>query len=107
MSFTGLLNQTISVYNRTTRDLHGKLSFGTAASVSARVERKYGLTIITKENDKEPIDAVVFVPAGTAVENSDKIVYDSQTYRVVKRLDQVGRGGDIHHVELFIQRWNF
>lgn len=107
MAISGLLNQTVSIKNASgTRDLHGKRALGTAFSVSARFERTYK-TIVTEDREKEPIHGVVFVPTGTSVSVGDKIVYGTDEYRVINRLDHVGRNGSIHHIELLVQLWSY
>lgn len=107
MSFAGLLNQSVAIRHQDgTRDIHGKRAFSAPTTVSARFERKYK-TIVTAERENEPIHAIVFIPAGTAVSVGDRITYVSDDYRVMDKQDIVGRGGSVHHIELLLQLWSF
>lgn len=107
MGFAGLLNQTVAINNLGgTRDLHGKVALNTSFSSRARLERTYK-TIVTADNEKTPIHAVVFVPPTVMVGVGDKVTYGDEVYRVMTKSDMVGRNGSIYHKELLLQLWSF
>lgn len=107
MALNTLLNQSILLENPTgTRDLHGKRGLAASQSIRARFERTYK-TIVTETREKEPIHGVVFVPPDTDVEIGARVTYQGVHFRVVSRMDQVGRSGALNHKELFVQLWSF
>lgn len=105
MEISGLLNQTGQIAVRTTRDRHGQLTYAAAADVAMRFEQT-NRTIQTPENEKEPIDAVVFVGPTVSVELGDKVIYNSVSYKVMRKSTVPGRDGSTHHLELLVQKWN-
>lgn len=107
MSLNSLLNQTIAYKNPTgTRDLHGKQAFGASTTIRARFERVYK-TIVTPNREREPIDAIAMISPSSAVEVGARVVFGSDTYRVMARSDAPGANGSIHHYELMLQLWSF
>lgn len=105
MSISNLLNQTITLTAQGEQDKFGKASFSSGTDYNARFERT-NKTIHTKENTVEPIDGVVFLSSDVTVSLGDRIVYDSQTYRVMKISEPPIGNGVIHHKELLVQEWN-
>lgn len=107
MSFNSLLRQTITLKNPgTTRDKTGELSYGSAVTLRARVERTHKI-IATKDRDRVPIHAIIFINSATEPEIDAKITYDSTDYRVMAVEDVIGRNGTTHHYELMCQKWSF
>lgn len=107
MSFHGLLNQTLAYENPTaTKDLHGKVTYGSSTSTRCRFERVFK-TVVTAERDREPIHAQAIVPPSAVVERGARVTFGADTYRVMERSDAPGRNGSIHHYELMLQLWDF
>ena len=107
MSFNGLLRQSITIKNPSgDPDLHGKESFGAAATVRCRFERTYK-TIVTAQREREPVHAVAIVPPATIVSRGAQVQFGSDLYRVIERADAPGRNGQLHHLELMLQEWSF
>lgn len=107
MSFLSLLRQSITVKNPTgAKDLHGKETLGSSATVKCRFERVYKV-ITTAERDKVPIQAQAVVPASASVSIGAQVTFGTDKYRVMVRNDAPGKNGSIHHYELMLQEWEF
>ncbi len=105
MSFNALLNQTGTIANQGSVDRHGKLAYGSATSVSMRFEKTKKF-ITTPENDKEPIDGIVFVGPSVSVDTGDKLVFGGINYKVMAVSPIVLGNGQTHHQELMVQEKN-
>lgn len=105
MSFNALLNQTGTISNKSTVDRHGKYSQGSGTSVAMRFE-KTKKVIVTPQNDKEPIDGIVFVGPSVSVDTGDKLVFDGITYKVMQVSPIILGNGITHHKELMVQEKN-
>lgn len=107
MAFEDLLNQTITVENpSSTRDKHGKEALGSATTVDARVQR-VNKVVVTKQREKEPVHLEVGVGPGTTIALGARVTYDSEQFRVMTRSEAIGRGGEVHHLEVLCQLWSF
>lgn len=105
MALSSLLNQTVTIYLAGNRDKQGRPAYSAGTSARARFERRK-TTISTPENEKEPIDGVVFLAPGTTVAVGSKLVYDGANYRVITKSDEVDGRGVTRHLELMVQEWN-
>lgn len=107
MSLGSLLNQSVSIKNGTGQfDLHGKPTLGSTASTPGRFEKTYK-TIVTENQEREPIHGIVFVGPTVSVNIGAEVTYGSDKYRVMQLEEVVGRGGAIHHKELLVQLWSY
>lgn len=105
MSIANLLNQDIVIYTKGALDGYGKPTFGSGASYKARFEQQ-NTTIATVQNDREPIDGKVFVMPECVVGIGDKLTYDGEDYRVMRRSKNVVGSGVLSHQELLVQLWS-
>jgi len=105
MSYASLLNQTGTIANRSTTDRHGKYSYGSATSVRMRFQ-KTSKVINTVNNDKEPIDGIVFLPPTTTVDKGDKLVFGGVNYKVMTVSPIILGNGQTHHIEVMVQEKN-
>lgn len=107
MSITSLSNQLISIENPTGRqNRHGQPGFGSAASARCRFERTYK-TIITAERERDPVHAVVGLPASVTIVRGARVTYGTDVYRVIQLAEAVGASGAIHHREALLQEWSY
>jgi hypothetical protein len=104
MSFNGLLNQTITLYNSSSVDDYGRETFGSATSVKGRVEI-VNKSLLLPNGDVKQIDAIAFVKPSVTIDNDDKVTYNSVNYKVVGKSIQVGRNGSTHHYQIELSRW--
>lgn len=118
MSFLGLLNHSITVYNKSSRNRYGKEQFGSGTSVKARIEQSdrtiYNAPIGLSGQSVEivPIAAKLFVPADTAVELGDKITAvatdeasETISYKVIRKHVAVDGRATARHIELEVSKW--
>lgn len=105
MSFGGLLNQQIQVHAKgTVQDKQGHFLFGDPTTHRARVERTAEV-IILPDKQVVPIDAIIFIDGGAAIEEGVRLVYNDEVFKVMRFHSAVGRAGKIHHYEIKAQKW--
>ncbi len=104
MAITSFFNQIVGIRNRTSKDLHGKQSYGALVSTLGRFEKKR-MTIATSNREREPIDGIVFFGAMETVEVGDLVVYQTKNYKVMAKEEMVDGKGQLHHFELKVQTW--
>lgn len=104
MSVGNLLNQTISIYNKSSYDEYGRLTVGSATSVKARFQPQTK-RILAPNGDVLTISAIAYVPSDTTVNTDDKIVYDSNTYKVITKYPTPNGKGNTHFIKLELIKW--
>lgn len=105
MSFVSLLNQQVTIYNKSSYDAYGREQFGSGTTVNCRVEVANKVKLLPN-GETATIDAMAFTPPTTAVSIDDKITYDSNNYKVLNKEVVVGADGNTHHYELELAKWN-
>lgn len=100
----GLMNQSLRIYARTGVDRYGNHEGSTGVTVRCRFELT-SKTITTKDNEREPVDGIVFVGPSVTVNVGDRVRYNSRDYRVLRMSEVVGGTGKTHHKELMVQLW--
>lgn len=105
MSVESLSNQTVTIYPQGQRDKYNKLSYGAGVDSRARFT-KTSKTIVTPQNEKEPIDGIVTIPGNPAAESGDKLVYGSDNYRIMAKKEAIAGDGSVHHITLQVQKWS-
>ena len=104
MSLAGLLNQTITLYSKSSYNEEGREVVGSGSSIKARVQ-------ITTKRKLLPngsivlIDAIAYVLADTTVSTDDKVSYDSVNYKVYGKYAAVGENGSVDHYKLELTKW--
>lgn len=107
MSYKSLLKQSITLEDVATgRSKTGTPNLSTGRTLRARVQ-PVNKTIVTKERDKTPIHAIVFLDKAAAPILGSRLTYDGTAYRVLVIEKVPGRNGQIHHFELMVQLWSF
>lgn len=104
MSYLGLLNQSASFEAQTGKDKNGVASYAAPVSTHVRFE-PVSKSVMTATNERVPIDGVVFCAADLSVTVGDRMICQSQKYKVVKRAAVPGANGRTHHIELMVQLW--
>lgn len=104
MSLTGLLNQTVSLYTRTSYDRYGREVVGSSVDYYGRVQEvskskllPNGQTII--------ISLIVYIKPTVSININDKITYNSVNYKVFSVTKPVDGSGVLHHIKLECTRW--
>lgn len=103
MSYSGLLNQSVQIKQKTGLDRHGRELTGSATSYAARFERKTR-NLFQPNGSIITIEARVFLPNTAVVAVDDELVYDNASYRVVVIKDQQGRAAR-HHITVEVTKW--
>lgn len=107
MSVNTLSNQTVTIYNPSgTRDKHGQPAFGAGTSAVVRFER-VNKTIKTQERERDPIHATMGCPPTVTIQKGAKVVYQSETYRVMELAEAIDGSGNVHHRECNLQLWSY
>lgn len=104
MTIAGLMNQTLTLYNRSGRGGDGRPSFGAGTSINARLQPKTKRKLLGN-GDVLTIDAMAFVPADTTIASDDKVTAGGITYRVVEVYPVPGGNGATHHKEVNLVKW--
>jgi len=105
MSVESLSNQSVTIYPQGERDKYNKLAYGTGVTSRCRFT-KTSKTIVTPQNEKEPIDGVVTIPGNPAAETGDKLVYAGDNYRIMAKKEAIAGNGAVHHITLQVQKWS-
>lgn len=107
MSVSTLSNQTVTIENPTgRRDKHGQEAFGVAASASVRFERTYKV-IKTETSERDPIHAIMGIPAGVTIQKGSRVTYGGDQYKVIQLTEAIGADGSVHHREAMLQLWSY
>ena len=104
MSFAGLLNQTLTLNVVSGKDRYGRENYGSSSTVRCRFQ-KSNKVVLQSNGETQAIDAIIFVNPDTSVNVDDKVVYSSEAYKVINKNSVVGAGGDVHHLELEVIKW--
>lgn len=104
MSFTGLLNQTISLYTRSGYDRYGRESVGSAVEHSARVQ-EVSKTKLLPNGQTILINLIVFLKSGVTININDKVTYGTTDYKVFSVSKPVDGSGNVHHIEVQCIKW--
>lgn len=106
MSYRGLLNQPLTIQRRGTTgstDEYGNEVAATTSSVSTEgYVEQVEAEEITVDRETYRTDWKVFLPGGTSIDGSDRIVHGSRTLEVIGSPHEVWnpRTRVVHHVEL-------
>jgi hypothetical protein len=104
MSFTGLLNQTATIANRSGHSADGRESVGAGTSAQCRAEEMTKMRL-TPTGEPVRIDILFFFPSGTTVNVDDRITYNSTTYKAITKSVLVDGRGNTRHLQVEAQRW--
>ena len=104
MSLSGLLNQTATLYNKSSYSADGRENLGSGSSIRVRLQPK-AKRVLMPDGSVLTIDAIAFAKASETINTDDKITYNSITYKVVDAYPVPGMNGQTHHQELRLQKW--
>ncbi len=104
MSVGNLLNQTITIYGKSTYDGYGRPTLGSGTDVRARFQPKQSRKLLPN-GDVMTIDALAYVPADTTIATDDKITYDSQTYKVIDLYETPDGKGNVAFIRVQLAKW--
>jgi hypothetical protein len=100
----GLLNQTITIYSRTSYNAQGREVLSSGTTAVARVEAK-------SKNRMSPTGAIVTIAATAyvlptvTIEIDDKIAVGTANYKVFAKYPVPDGQGNINHIKLELLKW--
>lgn len=104
MSISGLLNQTLTHYTKSSYGADGRESFGAGTAIKARLQPKTK-RLLLPDGSVLTIDAVAFILGSITVNTDDKLVHGTTTYKVVDIYPVPDDLGNTHHQELRLVKW--
>jgi hypothetical protein len=104
MSYSGLLNQIITLYPKSSYNAQGREVNGSGTTYKARFEKKTKRKLMDN-GQLVLIEATVFVKSDFPATIDDRIDYGTDKYRVFNKYDCIGANGEVHHIELQLIRW--
>ena len=103
MAYNELLNQTISLYTKTSLDAYGRKQVGSAVSHVARVQETTK-AILLPNGETVNIVAIVYLKPDVSVSNGDKIGYGGNFYKIFSKDTVIGQSVS-HHIKLHLTKW--
>lgn len=104
MSLGGLLNQTITLYNKTSYDAYGDEVVGTGTSIKCRFQRTTKRRLLPN-GSVITLEGICYVPSDTTVNTDDRITYGTDNFKVFGKYDAVAGTGHTHHIKLELVKW--
>jgi hypothetical protein len=109
MTATGLMNQTMVIYNRTSYGADGREVYDVGTTVRCRFQQKtknvFSPKGLPNNGGLLTINGVAYVPATTTVSIDDKVTFSSENYKVYSKYSVPGRNGQTAYVKLELLKW--
>lgn len=102
MSIAQHLTQSVTLYNRASKNEFNEASFGSGSTVKCRFQERYKL-IEDANGEQIETDASAWFKKDTTIDKHDKITYRSKDWEVVQVFNRQGRE-DIHHIQVFLRK---
>lgn len=104
MSLLGLLNQTITIYAKSSYNTEGREVMGSGTSIKCRFQQTTKRKLLPNGN-LQTIDAIVYVPSTTSINTDDKVTFGSTNYKVFGKYAAIDGKGQTNHLKLELIRW--
>jgi hypothetical protein len=104
MSITGLFNQTLSFYLKSSYNAYGREVIETVTEVSGRVQETSKRKLLPN-GSMLTIDAIAYVPGDTVVNLDDRVDVGTTKYKVIDKYCAVDGNGQTHHIKLNLIKW--
>jgi hypothetical protein len=104
MTPAGLLNQTLTLYSKSSYDSYGREVVGTGSSVKCRVQETTKQKLLPN-GSLITINAIAYVPGGTTIAIDDRIDVGTTKYKVYGIYNAVDGSGDTNHIKLELTKW--
>lgn len=110
MSYLSTLTENATIYPRTGTDDYSKPTYGAGVATKCRVvlkgSTKYGsLAGRGDASELVTINAVARLPIGTSFNVGDKLVHDSNTYKIVGKRQTPNHSGQIFALNAELSLW--
>jgi len=104
MSLRSLLNQTITLYTKSTKDKFGRESYGSGVQHKCRFQLKTKTRVLPNQ-EIVAIVAVVYLRPDVSIDKGDKVTYNGTDYRVYTVNEAVDGPGNVDHRRLELTEW--
>lgn len=104
MSLIGLLNQTITIYAKSSYNDEGREVVGSGSDIKCRFQQTTKRRLLPNGN-LQVIDAIVYVPGDTSINTDDKVLFGSTNYKVFSKYVAVDGAGTTDHIKLELVKW--
>lgn len=104
MSLRGLLNQTITIYNKSSFNAEGREVVGSGIDYQARVQQTTKQKLLANGN-LITIDLIVYIQPDATIEVGDRVAFDSVQYKVFGKYGAVDGSGKVNHYKLELTKW--
>jgi hypothetical protein len=104
MNPTGLFNQTISLYTRSSYDRYGREVVGEAVSYKARFQEMTKSRLLPN-GQVIKIDAVAYVQSDLTVAVNDRVDVGTVKYKIIGKSTAVDGQGNTNHIKLELTKW--
>lgn len=104
MALAGLLNQTITLYLKSSYNAYGREVVGSGTDYLARVQQTTKQKL-SPTGSLITIDAIVYLDPSVSVNIDDRIAFDSQQYKVYGKYTAVDGAGKTNHIKLELVKW--
>lgn len=105
MNVNHLLKQTCTVSTAGAQDRFGKSTYGSPTTYACRFQ-KTKRTITTPQQEREPIDGLVWLKADATAAVHDKLIFGGADFRIMRVEPMVDGKGITRHLELLVQDWS-
>ena len=104
MSLIGLLNQTITIYAKSSYGADGREIVGAGVSVQSRFQATTKRKLLPN-GSLLTIDAIVYVLSTITVNTDDKVSYNGSDYKVYGKYAAIDGAGQTNHFKLELIKW--
>jgi hypothetical protein len=104
MSAISMMNQTITVYQRSSYDGEGREVVGNGTTVRARVQPKTK-NVFSQNSQLLTVEIVAYVPPDTSIVVDDRVGYGSQFYKVHTAYPTPNGDGNVEFIKVELLKW--
>lgn len=104
MSLQSLLNQTITIYAKSSYNEEGREVVGDGTSIKCRFQQTTKRRLLPN-GSLQTIDAVVYVPGSTSINTDDKVSFGGVNYKVFGKYAAIDGIGQTNHLKLELIKW--
>ena len=99
MSLPQLLNQTITIYSKSSYDAQGREVLGSGETIKARFQRVTKSRFLPNQQ-VVTIDGIAYLDGEADVNVNDKVTYSGENYKVHGKSIAVDGQGNFHHTKI-------
>lgn len=104
MSYLGLLNQRLTIYDKTAYTADGREVLDGGRVVKGRLQEATKRRLMPN-GTVLTIDAIAYLPSDVAITTDTKITYSSTTYKVIGIYKAVDGTGNVHNIKAELVKW--